>query len=72
MHNVSYRGYDAAVWEFTDLRDGVLTHVIDWGFVVKPGVLGFAIALRGPEADWQPVYSSIWNGILNSFQPPSR
>ena len=71
LHQVSYRGYDAAVWEFTDIRDGVLTHVIDWGFVVKPGVLGFAIALKGPEADWQPVYSSIWKPILNSFQPPN-
>jgi serine/threonine protein kinase len=71
LHQVSYRGYDAAVWEFTDLRDGVLTHVIDWGFVVKPGVLAFAIALKGPEADWQPVYSSIWKPILRSFQPPS-
>jgi serine/threonine protein kinase len=70
LHQVSYRGYDAAVWEFTDIRDGVLTHVIDWGFVVKPGVLGFAIALKGPESDWQPVYSSIWEPILNSFRPP--
>jgi len=71
LHQVAYRGYDAALWEFTELNNGVPTHFFDWGFVVKPGVLGFAILLDGPQADWQPVYSSVWNGILRSFKPPN-
>lgn len=69
LQQVHYRGYDAAVREFTDIHDGVLTHVIDWGFVVKPGVEGYAIELYGPEADWSDVYDSIWNEILTSFMP---
>ncbi|HXP18230.1 MAG TPA: protein kinase [Streptosporangiaceae bacterium] len=71
LQQVSYRGYDAAVWEFTDIHDGVLTHVIDWGFVVKPGVEGYAIELYGPQASWPGVYDSIWNEILASFVPAS-
>ncbi len=69
LHQVTYRGYDAAAWEFTDIHDGVLTHVLDWGFVVNPGVLGYAIELYGPQADWPDVYDSIWNKILASFVP---
>jgi serine/threonine protein kinase len=71
LRQVYYRGYDAAVWEFTDTHDGVLTHVIDWGFVVKPGVAGYAIELYGPQASWPAVYDSIWSQILASFMPAS-
>ncbi len=49
LHQVSYRGYDAAVWEFTDIRDGVLTHVIDWGFVVKPACSASRSRSRGQK-----------------------
>jgi hypothetical protein len=71
LQQVNYRGYDAAVWEFTDIHDGVPTHVIDWGFVVKPGVKGYAIELYGPQAGWPGAYNSIWNEILASFVPAS-
>ena len=66
---VSYRSYNAAVWEFTNIHQGVLTHVIDWGFIVTPGQLGYAIELYGPQADWARVYASTWHGFLGTFQP---
>ena len=72
LQQVYYRGYNAAVWEFTDIHDGVLTDVIDWGFVVKPRVEGYAIELSGPQAEWPGVYDSIWKQILASFVPASR
>jgi len=69
LESVYYRGYDAAVWEFTEVHDGVLFHFNDWGFVTDPGVQGYAIELKGPQADWTAVYGSVWNGVLNSFMP---
>jgi serine/threonine protein kinase len=69
LQQVTYRDYNAAVWEFTDLDNGVTTQDIDWGFVVKPGVQGYAIELYGPESEWSAVYGSIWSKVLASFQP---
>ena len=50
---------------------GELTHVLDRGFVVDPGVLGYAIELCGPDAQWPPVYASMWNELVTSFEPAS-
>jgi|HubBroStandDraft_1064217.scaffolds.fasta_scaffold11263_2 serine/threonine protein kinase len=69
LKQVTYRGYNAAVWEFTSIHQGVLTQVVDWGFVVKPGQLAYAIELYGPRANWPTVYGSTWSGFLSSFKP---
>ncbi len=66
---VSYRSYNSAVWEFTDTRAGVLTHVIDLLFVVKPGIEGYGILLRGPQHKWSAVYRSMWSWVLATFNP---
>ena len=71
IRRVSYRGYNTADWEFTNMYRGVLTHVLDRGFIVQPGRLGYAIELYGPDAGWGPVHASIWNGLVRSFQPAS-
>jgi hypothetical protein len=68
---VSYRGWNAADWEFRDLLPGVLTHYLDRGFIVTPGTLGFAIEIEGPDTSWQSLYGTEWNGLTQSFQPAS-
>ena len=66
---VSYRGYDAADWEFTNMYQGQLTHVLDQGFIVTPGRLAYAIELYGPDAGWSSVRASIWQELLQTFTP---
>jgi serine/threonine protein kinase len=69
LRQVRYRSYDTAVWEFTNLKGGVPTHVIDLGIVVKPGIEGYAIELYGPQAGWPAIYLSMWKRVLATFQP---
>ena len=66
---VSYRGYNAADWEFTNMYQGRLTHVLDHGFIVTPGHLAYAIELYGPDASWSSVHASIWEELLQTFTP---
>jgi hypothetical protein len=66
---VSYRGYDAADWEFTDVYQGQPTRVIDRGFIVRPGHLAYAIELYGSAARWHAVFVRMWKSLLSSFQP---
>jgi len=66
---VRYRGYNAADWQFTNIFNGVRIRVIDRGFIVRPGQLGYAIELYGPASRWLPVYASIWRPLVTSFQP---
>ena len=69
IRRVPYRDYNTADWEFTNLYHGQLTHVLDHGFIVTPGRLGYAIELYGPDANWLPVRASIWKGLLRTFSP---
>jgi eukaryotic-like serine/threonine-protein kinase len=71
IRRVSYRGYNAADWAFTNVFQGTLVHVLDRGFIVQPGQLAYAIELYGPAANWSPVYRGTWPGLLASFQPAS-
>ena len=71
VERVSYHGYNAADWEFTNSYQGVLTHVLDRNVIVKPGQLGYALELYGPDAQWPAVYASMWDQLMTSFQPPS-
>jgi Protein kinase domain len=68
---VSYRGYNAADWQFTDIYQGVPVRVVDRTFIVPPGQLGYAIDLSGPAGQWPAVYASIWQPLVTSFRPPS-
>ena len=71
VRRVSYRGYNAADWEFENVFQGELTHVLDRSLIVDPGVLGYAIELYGPNAQWPQAYASMWNKLVTSFQPAS-
>ena len=69
IQRVTYRGYNTADWEFTNVYQGRLTHVLDRGFIVTPGRLGYAIELYGPDTGWSAVRVSFWEGLLQTFTP---
>ncbi len=71
IRRVSYRGYNAADWQFTDIYQGVRVRAIDRTFIVRPGQLSYAIELYGPASEWRAVYASIWQPLVTSFQPAS-
>jgi len=71
VQRVTYRGYNAADWEFTNQFNGELTRVIDRTFIVRPGQLAYAIELYGPAASWPGVYAAMWQPLLTSFEPAS-
>jgi Protein kinase domain len=68
---VSYRGYNAADWQFTNVYQGVRVHVIDRTFIVQPGQLSYAVELYGPASQWPTVYKTIWQRLVTSFRPAS-
>lgn len=71
IRRVSYRGYNAADWQFTNVFGGAVTRVLDRGFIVRPGQLAYAIELYGPADQWGPVYRADWQGLVTSFRPAS-
>ncbi len=71
ISRVSYRGYNAADWQFTDVYQGIHVRVIDRTFIVRPGQLSYAIELYGPASRWPAVYASIWQPLVTSFRPAS-
>jgi hypothetical protein len=71
IRRVSYRGWNAAGWEFTDVSQGQRVRVIDRGLIVQPGRLAYAIDLSSPVAGWRSAHSALWAKLLRSFQPAS-
>jgi eukaryotic-like serine/threonine-protein kinase len=71
IRRVSYRGYNAADWQFTNIYQGVRIRTIDRTFIVRPGQLAYAIELYGPASQWLAVYPSIWRPLMTSFRPAS-
>jgi hypothetical protein len=71
ISRVSYHGYNAADWQFTDIYQGVRVRVIDRTFIVRPGQLSYAIELSGPAGQWPKVYASVWQPLVTSFRPPA-
>jgi hypothetical protein len=69
IRRVSYRGYNAADWQFTNIYQGVRIRVVDRAFIVRPGQLSYAIELYGPASRWLAVYASIWKPLVTSFKP---
>ncbi|MFI6510754.1 protein kinase [Streptosporangium sp. NPDC050855] len=62
---LTYRGMPAADWEFTYLKNGVRTHVLDRGFRTaadKP----YAIYWESPESEWK---RSAFEAITGTFRP---
>jgi eukaryotic-like serine/threonine-protein kinase len=69
IQRVYYRGWNAADWEFINSYGGEETHVLDRGFVVIPGSLGYAIEIYGPPSGFAAARAALWNGLTASFEP---
>jgi hypothetical protein len=71
IQRVDYRGWNAADWEFVNSYDGQLTQVLDRGFVVTPGTLGYAIEIYGPVSGFAAERAALWAGLTTTFEPGS-
>jgi hypothetical protein len=71
IQRVYYRGWNTADWEFVNSYGGEETHVLDRGFVVDPGTLGYAIEIYGPVDDFAAARAALWNGLTATFEPAS-
>jgi eukaryotic-like serine/threonine-protein kinase len=71
LQRVDYRGWNTADWEFINSYDGEPTQVLDRGFVVTPGVLGYAIEIYGPVNGFAAARAALWDGLTTTFQPAS-
>jgi hypothetical protein len=63
----TFRGLEAAVWEFRYGEGGRL-HAVDLGMI--SGRYGFALNFQAPEAQWNAL-QPVRRGFENSFQPAS-
>jgi hypothetical protein len=69
IQRVRYRGWNAADWEFINSYAGEPTEVLDRGFVVTPGVLGYAIEIYGPVSGFAAARAALWDGLTSTFEP---
>jgi hypothetical protein len=69
IQRVYYRGWNAADWEFINSSAGKPTEVLDRGFVVTPGVLGYAIEIYGPASGFAAARAALWDGLTSTFEP---
>ncbi|MER7131784.1 serine/threonine-protein kinase [Streptosporangium saharense] len=60
-----YRGVEAADWEFTYLKNGVRTHVLDRGFHTITG-RPYAIYWESPESEWDRAF---FDRFTETFRP---
>jgi hypothetical protein len=72
IERVAYRGWNTADWEFVNDYDGEETQVLDRGFVVTPGTLGYAIEIYGPPDGFAAARAALWTGLTSSFEPASQ
>jgi eukaryotic-like serine/threonine-protein kinase len=65
----TYRGYDAAVWEFIYSEGGARLHAADLGFVIGDDY-GFALYFQTHEEDWA-ASQQLFEQLKSAFRPPS-
>jgi eukaryotic-like serine/threonine-protein kinase len=63
----TFKGYDAALWEFTYTGLGTDLHAADLGFVT--GSHGFALNFQTRTEDWDRM-QDVFEAFQASFQPP--
>ncbi|MDQ3979578.1 MAG: hypothetical protein M3314_08510, partial [Actinomycetota bacterium] len=63
-----FKGYPAAIWEFTYTGRGTPLRAIDLGFVTGP--YGFALNFQTRAEDWNEM-QDVFEAFKESFQPPS-
>ncbi len=67
IEETTYKGFDAAVWEFRYVEGGAPLHAIDLGFVT--GDYGFALNFQTSEEDWVSS-QDLFQAFKRAFTPP--
>ena len=67
LEPTSFRGFDAAEWEFTYTRRDILLHNLDLGVVT--GSKLFTLNFEARDADWE-IVSALFERFESSFRPP--
>ena len=70
LEPTTYKGMDAAWWEFTYSDGGSRLHAVDLGFVTDSGTYGFALNFQTQEADWEES-ADLFKALQESFRVPS-
>lgn len=63
----TFKGFPAAIWEFTYTGRGVPLRAVDLGFVT--GSYGFALNFQSRADDWEDM-QEVFETFKDSFQPP--
>ena len=63
----TFKGYDAAIWEFTYSEGGADLHALDLGFVTEN--MGFALFFQTHSANWD-ASQKLFQQLRESFRPP--
>jgi serine/threonine protein kinase len=63
-----YKGFEAAIWEYTYMANGPL-HAVDLGFVTPTH--GFALNFQTPEGIWTESQDT-FEAFKAAFEPPAR
>jgi eukaryotic-like serine/threonine-protein kinase len=66
----TYKGMDAAAWEFEYSEGGARLHAVDLGFVTTDGSYGFALNFQTLDQDWESS-QDLFEAFKASFEPPS-
>jgi hypothetical protein len=68
LESGSYKGLDAAVWEFTEFEGGQRVHKLDITFKSANGRWGYAVLLQAPEPVWSST-SKLSGQFEQAFAP---
>ena len=63
----TFKGYEAAIWEFTYSDGGANLHAVDLGFVTEN--MGFALFFQTHAENWDES-QDLFEQLQESFQPP--
>jgi eukaryotic-like serine/threonine-protein kinase len=63
----TYKGYEAAIWEFTYTESGADLHALDLGFVTEN--MGFALFFQTHAENWDSS-QDLFAQLQESFEPP--
>jgi eukaryotic-like serine/threonine-protein kinase len=67
IDHATYKGFDAAEWEFTYTDSGAALHALDLGFITEQ--YGFALFFQTHAEDWESMQDE-FEAFKESFEPP--
>jgi hypothetical protein len=65
----TYRGMDAALWEYTYSEGGADLHAYNLGFITPDGTYGMALNFQTHEENWDSS-QDLWEQLKAGFRPP--